>query len=158
MSAWAWVILGCVLLVMETMHGAFILSMLGLAALGTAVVALLTGGSLMIGIPAFVALGVASLLLLRPLAIRRFHRWPDDAPSGVSALVGQPARVVRPFSSEDRVGYILVGNEQWRARLAEGWACDQMPEGSACRVLGIEGTTLEVCPEQLSVTAGGNRV
>lgn len=153
MSAWAWIVVGFVLLAMEAMHGAFILSMIGLAALATAVVAALTGGSLVFALPAFVVFSLATLFLLRPFAVRRLHRWPGNANTNVSALMGQSARVVQPFAGEDRVGYILIGGEKWRAKLAEGWEIDQLPTGSNCTVLRIDGATLEVCPEELAAHA-----
>jgi len=147
---------GLLLILLEAAHGAFVLSMVGLAALVTAAVAAAGLRSLAVTVPVFLVVSLGLLLLLRPLAVRRLRSWPASAATNVQALVGQTGRVVVPF--DDRgVGYVLVGGERWRAHVAEGWDTARLSVGSTCTVLAVQGATLEVCPEPLTTENAQDR-
>lgn len=149
MPAWLWAAIGVVLIMMESAHGAFIVSMLGTAALLTALFALLVTHSLSVTLPLFVLFSIAGLVLVRPWAVRHVRSWPGSRATNVQSFVGQTVRLVRGFGP-DGIGYVVVGAENWRARLADGWEQREYPVGSELTVLGVEGTTLQVCPEVLA--------
>ena len=151
MPPWAWAALGLALLLLESLNGTFILAVLGGASLLVAGIALLVPGPL-VTVPCFALGGMLGLLFLRPLLLRRLRGAPDEGRSNVAALAGQSARLVAPF---DTRGYarVEVGGEQWRAHLAEGWPNGGWAIGATFTVLGVQGVTLEVCPEQPPVAA-----
>lgn len=135
--------MGVVLLLLESLHGAFILSMIGAAALLTAALALLTTNALLL-VGAFVLLSAAALWLLRPVVVRRLSRRDQAPDSNVAALIGADCRVEVAFDAEG-VGRVRVGGETWRARLRSG--ADAPAAGAHLRIVGCTGTTLEVAPE-----------
>lgn len=157
LPAWLWAAIGVVLIMMESVHGAFIVSVLGTAALLTALVALLITHSLSVTLPIFVVLSIAGLVVVRPWAVRHVHRWPGAQATNVQSFVGQTVRLVRAFGP-DGIGYVLVGAENWRARLADGWEQREYPVGSELTVLGVEGATLQVCPEVLTEASKESRM
>ncbi len=140
--AWVWAGMGVILLLLESLHGAFILSILGAAALVTAGIDVLAP-SLPLTLIAFAILGALGLWLLRPVVLRTLRRGPAPADSNVNALMGAACRVLVPFDAEG-MGRVRVGGEAWRAHLRDTGA-DWTPE-TPLRVVGCEGTTLEVAP------------
>ena len=148
---WVWAVIGIALLVLESMHGAFVLSVLGVGALAAAVMALLLPLAV-VTVPTFAVVSIVGLFTLRPWAVRRFGRRGGMA-TNVDALVGRTAQVLVPFEPETRTGRVVVGAEQWRARLEEGWAAPGV--GGQCTVLSVDGNTLQVCPEDLGRGVAG---
>ena len=151
MPAWVWAGLGVVLLLLESLHGAFILSILGAAALVTAGVEVLFP-SIPLTITAFVILSALGLWLLRPVVMRRLRRPGPEQDSNVAALIGAACRVEVPFDQEG-IGRVRVGGEAWRAHLRHVEAA-WTPE-TPLRVVGCAGTTLEVAPAGTGDAARG---
>ena len=148
---WVWAVIGVALLVLESMHGAFVLSVLGVGALVAAVVALLVPLTI-VTLPTFAVVSGVGLFTLRPWVLRRFGGRGGIA-TNADAMVGRMAQVLVPFEPETRTGRVVVGAEQWRARVAEGWAMPGV--GGQCTVLSVEGNTLQVCPEDLGRGVAG---
>ncbi len=146
-APWLWLLLGVVLLALETVSGTFVLAVVGGAAVLTAVVAVPARSFAVTG-PAFAALSLLGLLFLRPLLLARIRGAAAAGPTNVAALTGRTARLVRPFDPQG-YGRVAVGGEEWRAHLADGWTRAAWGEGASFTVLGAEGVTLEVCPEDL---------
>ncbi len=139
LPAWVWAAVGVLLMLLESLHGAFILSILGAAALVVAALSWLVPIS-GIQLVAWAALSLVGLWLVRPVLTRRWGKG-RGAPTNVAALVGQRGVVVAPFDPR-RVGRVRVGGETWRAHLVEG--CPVPPEGAELAVVGSQGATLEV--------------
>lgn len=148
--AWVWAGAGVILLLLESLHGAFILSILGAAALVTAGIDVLMP-SLPLTLIAFAILGALGLWLLRPAVLQTLHRGPAPAESNVNALLGATCRVLVPFDAEG-IGRVRVGGEAWRAHLRNGGAV--WTPNTPLRVVGCEGTTLEVAPAAAEQGAG----
>ena len=102
-----------------------------LAAIGAAI-----GLSLELQWAIFLLGSVASLAIVRPIAIRHL-RTPPSTRTGTAALVGAKA-VVLERVDQDR-GRVKIGGEEWSARPYDD--DDVFEEGARVEVLKIEGAT-----------------
>jgi membrane protein implicated in regulation of membrane protease activity len=86
------------------------------------------------------ALWLAKDAVLFPV-LRRAYEPDGEAPHGP---IGDAGIAEDAFDGERREGWVQVGPERWRARLAPGAA--PIPAGSRVRVLGLRGHELWVAP------------
>lgn len=136
MEEWVWwMIAAGVLAVGEILTLGFFLGPVAIAALAAAVVAL-AGAGVAIQWVVFIAVSVASLLVLRPIA-RRHLRTPARLRTGAAALVGSRAVVLERVDGDG--GQVKIGGEIWSAR-----AYDEdhaFEPGTRVEVLKIDGAT-----------------
>lgn len=133
-----WLVAGLVLLVAEVLAPGAFLMWLGMAALGTGVLAAFAGIGFETQVVAFTLLAAASIMVALRL---RQTRVPSRLNTPGSGLVGRPAGVLG-FSGPE--GRVRVGDSDWPARLAPG---TPMPAtGDALRVVGVDGVVLVVGP------------
>ena len=141
MPDWAfWMIGAAALAAGEVITFGFILGPLALAALLTAGVAAV-GAGLALQLVVFIAGSLASLLFLRPIAVRHL-RTPPRLRSGTAALVGARAVVLERVNADG--GQVKIGGEIWTARPFD--EDEVMEEGARVEVLKIEGATAVVAP------------
>jgi membrane protein implicated in regulation of membrane protease activity len=143
MDAWLiWLIVAALLAVAEIFTLTASLGLLGGAALVTA-------GAAAIGLPVpwqllvFTVVATASMLFLRPLALRHVFR-PQKERFGVDALVGRGAYVVSEVSGLG--GRVRIGGEEWTARPYDETLV--IPPGTTVDVIEISGTTALVYPRE----------
>jgi membrane protein implicated in regulation of membrane protease activity len=113
----------------------FFLGPVAIAAAAAAIVAL-AGAGLAIQWVVFIAVSVASLLVLRPIA-QRHIRTPGRLRTGAAALVGSRAVVLERVDGDG--GQVKIGGEIWSAR-----AYDEdhaFEPGTRVEVLKIDGAT-----------------
>ena len=136
MPAWAvWVLIAAGLAVGEVMTLGFFLGPIALAAVLAGLAALLGFGPLL-QLLVFVAGSVASLALVRPIAVRHL-RTPAELRTGMAALVGRRAIVLDRV--DDVGGRVQIDGEVWSARaFLEGQV---MEAGARVEVAKIEGAT-----------------
>lgn len=136
MAALVWLVLGVLLIAAEVLSGAFVLVMLGVAALAAALAAL---GSVPLSAVVFV-LGSAGLITLaRPVVLRRMH--PVDAvKTNVEALVGGRAVVVSTVDQHG--GRVRIGGDLWSARAFD--ETQVLQPGTPVTVMSISGATAVV--------------
>jgi membrane protein implicated in regulation of membrane protease activity len=111
---------------------------LGLMALGAAVaaVAAAAGASVELEVALFVITSVASIALVRPIALRHL-KTPARLRSGTAALVGARAVVLERVDADH--GQVKIGGEVWSARPYDE---DHVFEpGTRVDVMKIEGAT-----------------
>jgi membrane protein implicated in regulation of membrane protease activity len=136
MEEWVWwMITAGVLAVGEILTLGFFLGPVAIAAAAAAIVAL-AGAGLAIQWVVFIAVSVASLLVLRPIA-RRHIRTPGRLRTGAAALVGSRAVVLERVDGDG--GQVKIGGEIWSAR-----AYDEdhaFEPGTRVEVLKIDGAT-----------------
>jgi membrane protein implicated in regulation of membrane protease activity len=105
-------------------------------------------GLLPFGLPAqviaFAGGTVASLALLRPLLMRRFHR--GGVRTGVEALIGKTGIITQRVGPQGQTGRLLVEGEDWRAMSLDDQAVEP---GTRVIVVEVDGTTLKVDREAL---------
>jgi len=94
-------------------------------------------------------LWVGKDFVLFPLTKRAYEHGPTH---GASEVIGSEVRV---DTTLDPDGYVVAGNERWRARLAAGVDAP-MHAGDAARVCQLDGITLVVEPitESIEDAAG----
>jgi membrane protein implicated in regulation of membrane protease activity len=135
-AAWAvWLILAGLLAAGEVLTTVFVLGPLAVAAVLAAVVAVL-GAGIALQVAAFAGGALASLLLLRPVAMRHL-RTPRAIRTGTAALVG--ARAVVLERVDDFGGRVKIGGEEWSARaFFDGHVIEP---GTRVEVAKIDGAT-----------------
>ena len=141
MPAWAaWVILAAGLAIGEVLTVSFLLGPLAGAAVVAALVAVV-GGGVVLQVLMFVIASIASLLLLRPVAMRHL-RTPPALRTGTAALVG--ARAVVTERVTDAGGQVKIGGEMWSARpFFEGESFDAGARVEVAKIDGAAALALE---------------
>ena len=136
MDEWVWwMVAAAALAVGEMFTLGFFLGPIAVAAVASAIVALV-GGGLALQWAVFIAASAASLLVLRPIA-RRHLRTPLQLRTGTAALIGCPAIVLERV--DGRGGQVKIGGEVWSARSFDE---DEAYEpGARVEVLKIDGAT-----------------
>jgi membrane protein implicated in regulation of membrane protease activity len=136
MEDWVlWMVAVGVLTVGEVLTMGFFLGPIAVAALVTALVALL-GAGLAVQLAVFSLLSIASIVVLRPIARRHLH-VPAKIRTGTAALVGSRAVVLEQVSAG--AGTVKIGGEVWTARPFDE---DEVIEpGVRVEVLKIDGAT-----------------
>ena len=131
-----WLIAAVLLAIGELLTpGLFFLGPVALAAVGAAVTAGI-GGGILLQLIVFIAVSVASLAFLRPIARRHIH-MPALTRTGTAALVGTKAVVLQRVDANG--GRVRIGGEEWSARsYFEGQTLDP---GARVEVAKIEGAT-----------------
>ena len=136
MEEWVWWMAAAgALAVGEILTLGFFLGPVALAAVGAAIVAL-AGGGLALQVAVFVALTLASLAVLRPIA-RRHLRTPAALRTGTAALVGARAVVLERVDGDG--GQVKIAGEIWSARAYDD--DEVMEPGTRVDVLKIDGAT-----------------
>ena len=136
MPEWvAWTIVAAALAAGEIFTLGFFLGPIALAAAIAAVVAAL-GASVELQFAVFVLCSAASVLFLRPIALRHMST-PATLRSGTAALVGQRAVVLQRVDADH--GQVKIGGEVWTARPYD--ETDIFEPGTRVDVMKIDGAT-----------------
>jgi membrane protein implicated in regulation of membrane protease activity len=131
-----WLILAVLLAIGELLTpGLFFLGPVALAAVGAAVTAGV-GGGVVLQLIVFIALSLASLAFLRPIARRHLH-MPALTRTGTAALVGKKAVVLQRVDANG--GRVRIGGEEWSARAF--FEEQTLEPGARVEVAKIEGAT-----------------
>jgi membrane protein implicated in regulation of membrane protease activity len=136
MAAWVvWAVAAAALAAGEAATAALVLGPLALAAAAAAIVAGV-GAGVGIQVIVFILGAVATLGLLRPVALRHMKQ-PPHVRTGAAALIGTSATVLEQVNRDG--GRVKIGGEVWSARSYDE---DQVIEaGDRVEVLKIEGAT-----------------
>jgi membrane protein implicated in regulation of membrane protease activity len=138
-----WLIAAALLGVGEMHQGGFYLLPFAIAAALAAVLSLLGVGALLTAI-VFVVTSAIVVLALRPVA-HRHRRLPPPIRTGAAALVGRTAMVLERIANDEGVGCVRIdGGEVWTARSFDD---DEVIEaGARVHVVEIRGATALVMP------------
>jgi membrane protein implicated in regulation of membrane protease activity len=134
--ALVWLIVGLLLIVAEVFAPGAFLVWIGLAAVGTGLLALLVTLVFSQQVIVFAVLAAVSIAI--GLRLRGPRRKPVLNTPG-AGLIGRPARVL---AFEGREGRVRVGDSDWPARLAAGVAAP--PADTLLVVVGVDGMMLVV--------------
>jgi membrane protein implicated in regulation of membrane protease activity len=136
MEDWVWwMIAAGVFAIGEIATLGFFLGPIAIAAVTAAIVALI-GGGLAAQWIVFIAVSLASLLVLRPIA-RRHLRTPSQLRTGTAALVGRPAVVLERVDRDG--GQVKLAGEVWSARSYDD--DEAFEAGARVEVMKIDGAT-----------------
>jgi membrane protein implicated in regulation of membrane protease activity len=131
-----WLVAAVLLAIGELLTpGMFFLGPVALAAVGAAVAAGIGGGAIL-QLLVFIAVSLASLAFLRPIA-RRHIRMPALTRTGTAALVGTKALVLQQVDANG--GRVRIGGEEWSARAY--FEEQTLAPGARVEVAKIEGAT-----------------
>jgi membrane protein implicated in regulation of membrane protease activity len=138
MDPWVWwIVIAVVLAAGEVVNTSFFLAPF---AVGALFAALLSGiGIALAGsIAVFLAVSLAALLFVRPIA-KRHLKTPPELRTGTAALVGTSAVVVERIANNEDMGCAKIGGEVWTARAFDE---DRVFEaGERVQVIAIRGAT-----------------
>jgi membrane protein implicated in regulation of membrane protease activity len=143
LGAWAWIIIGLLLMGLElAVPGAFMI-WLGLAAIATGIIAGIFDIGWQAGMLIYAVLALAAVVmgrwLTRSKSIDRSKSKQQAEPElnrSDRALIGQSLRL--DTAIVDGVGRVRVNDSSWRV------VGPDMPAGERVRVIGMDGATLEV--------------
>jgi membrane protein implicated in regulation of membrane protease activity len=138
MAAVLWLIIGVVLVVAEVLSGAFVLVMLGSAALVAALPAALGAGPVISGV-VFAAVAAGGITLARPALVRHMHT-SEHIKTNVDALVGTKALVTTTVDAHQ--GQVKVNGEIWSARAYD--ETEVLDPGRTVTIMSISGATAVV--------------
>ena len=130
-----WTVVAAALAVIEMTTGTLVFIMLAVGAAAAAGAAGL-GADPIVQLIAFSGVSVATLLAVRPAAVKRLHNAPEHR-MGVEALVGREAIVVQRVDGQD--GRVRISGEIWSARAYDGHS--EYEVGSRVDIAQIEGAT-----------------
>jgi len=115
----------------------FFLAPFALGALAAAIVAGAGAGSL-ISLIFFVAVALAALAVVRPVAVRHM-KVPPRLRTGTAALIGKHAVVLERIANDEGMGTVKIDGEVWTARSYDE---DHVIErGAHVDVIDIKGAT-----------------
>ncbi len=136
MDDWVWwMIAAGVFAIGEIATLGFFLGPIAIAAVAAAIVGL-AGAGLAVQWIVFIAVSLASLLVLRPIA-KRHLRTPTKLRTGTAALVGRPAVVLERVDRDG--GQIKLAGEVWTARAYDD--DEAFEAGARVEVMKIDGAT-----------------
>jgi membrane protein implicated in regulation of membrane protease activity len=130
-----WLIAAAALGVAEMLTTTLALGLIAVGALAAALTEAVSGSPLL-QLAVFVAVSLAGIVVIRPLALRRIERRTTFR-TGTAALVGQTGYVLADVSPQ--AGLIRIGGEEWSARPYD--EASVIPAGSMVDVLQIKGAT-----------------
>jgi len=130
-----WLIAAAALGVAEMLTTTLALGLIAVGAVAAAVTEAV-GGAPLAQLVVFVAVSLAGIVLIRPIALRRLGRRTTFR-TGTAALVGQTGYVLADISPQ--AGRIRIGGEEWSARPYD--EISVIPAGSTVDVLQIKGAT-----------------
>jgi membrane protein implicated in regulation of membrane protease activity len=130
-----WLIAAAVLGVAEMLTTTLALGLVAIGALAGALTEV-AGGPPVLQLVVFVAVSLAGIVLIRPVAMRRLKNRTTFR-TGTAALVGQTGFVLDDVSPQ--AGRIRIGGEEWSARPYDETSF--IPAGSTVDVLQIKGAT-----------------
>ena len=134
MAAVVWLIIGIVLVVAEVLSGAFVLVMVGAAALVAAALAAF-GLGLPVSLIGFVVVAGGGITLARPALVRRMHT--EHHKTNVEALVGKRAVVVATVDAQ--AGQVTIEGALWSARAYD--ETEVLDIGRSVTIMSISGAT-----------------
>jgi membrane protein implicated in regulation of membrane protease activity len=140
---WVWLIATAVFAIGEMASpGSFFLAPF---ALGAFVASILAFAGVSVGVEwvVFLAVSIATLVALRPVA-RRLDRNALDHGVGARRLVGSRATVLEDIPGDAELGMVRVDREKWRAQSTDG---APIPAGTIVRVADVQGTRVIVAAD-----------
>lgn len=143
MADWLiWLIAAGALVVAETLSLGLVLIMFaGGALVAGGVAALGLGVGLQVLVFAIAAVGL--LLVVRPIARRHLENTEELSRTGIEALVGRTATVLRTVDAQQ--GRVKIGGDEWSAQSYD--ATQVLEVGRTVRVMEINGVTAVVWGE-----------
>lgn len=136
-----WAIIAITCLILELFSGDFFILCFSIGALASVVAALL-GVGLTAQIIIFAVASVLSVMFVRPVALKYFHRKDSNRASNADALMGREGRVSQAIVAGGH-GRVAIDGDDWKAVSADG---QEITQGTVVRVVNRESIILTVEP------------
>lgn len=136
-----WAIIAVVCLILELFSGDFFILCFAIGAV-VSLLAALCGVGLTWQIVLFAVASVLSVMFVRPMALKYFHRNDTDRASNADALLGRDGRVSQKIV-QGGYGRVAIDGDDWKAVSADGSAIDK---DTVVRVVDRESIILTVKP------------
>lgn len=136
-----WAIIAVVCLILELFSGDFFILCFSIGA-AVSLISALFGASLTAQIILFAVASVLSVLFVRPVALKYFHRNDPERASNADALMGREGRVSLAIEAGG-YGRVAIDGDDWKAISADGSA---IAEGATVRVVSRDSIILTVVP------------
>ena len=130
-----WLIAAGVFFVVEIMTVGFLIFWLGVAALITCLVSLITP-NLFIQTAVFVVTSTLLLFLTRPFVEKFVTKKEPNVKTNAYSIIGKQAKVIKTFDEDSKVVQIKVGSEKWTAKSQND---EILAEGDLVNVESIDG-------------------
>lgn len=134
-----WAIIAVVCLILELFSGDFFILCFSIGA-AVSLVTALCGASLTAQIIVFAVASVLSVLFVRPIALKYFHRNDPERASNADALMGRECRVSQAIDAGGH-GRVAIDGDDWKAVSADG---APIAQGTTVRVVGRDSIILTV--------------
>ena len=134
-----WAIIAVACLILELFSGDFFILCFAIGA-AVSLLCALCGLGLTAQIIIFAVASVLSVLFVRPVALRYFHRNDPDRASNADALLGREGRVSEAIVAGGH-GRVAIDGDDWKAVSADGNA---IAAGTAVRVVSRESIIITV--------------
>ena len=129
----AWALIALVCLILELTNGDFFIMSFAIGCVfGALAAAIGLGGVAQIIV--FAVFTVLSLLVVRPIALRYFHRGEDKRESNAEALIGRIGLVTDAIPANG-YGRVKIDGDSWKAKSGNGEAIEA---GKHARVMKLE--------------------
>ena len=140
---WFWGLTAGIALGLEFATTTFYFGLLAVGALGGLATAAV-GAPGIIQVLVAAAITLLGVVVIRPLALKRFARVPIGARTGVDALPGAEALTLRSVTMHE--GQVKLRGETWSARLDPDLALEPIEPNSRVCVSRIDGATALIFP------------
>lgn len=134
-----WAIIAVVSLILELFSGDFFIMCFAIGA-AVSLLCALCGLSLTAQIIIFSVASVLSVLFVRPVALKYFHRNDPQRASNADALLGREGRVSQTIVAGGD-GRVAIDGDDWKAVSADG---SDIAQGTPVRVVGRESIIITV--------------
>ena len=134
-----WAIIAVACLILELFSGDFFILCFAIGA-AVSLLCALCGLGLTAQIIIFAVASVLSVLFVRPVALRYFHRNDPDRASNADALLGREGRVSEAIAAGGH-GRVAIDGDDWKAVSADGNA---IAAGTTVRVVSRESIIITV--------------
>ena len=136
-----WAIIAVVCLILELFSGDFFILCFSIGAVVSLLVAL-CGASLTAQIILFAVASVLSVLFVRPVALKYFHRNDTERASNADALIGREGRVSQAIEAGGH-GRVAIDGDDWKAVSVDG---STIAKDTPVRVVDRDSIILTVEP------------
>ena len=138
-----WAIIAVVCLILELFSGDFFILCFSIGA-AVSLLSALCGASLTAQIILFAVASVLSVLFVRPVALKYFHRNDPERASNADALMGREGRVSQTIDAGGH-GRVAIDGDDWKAVSVDGSA---IANDTPVRVVNRDSIILTVEPIQ----------
>ena len=136
-----WIIVCILGLILELSSGDFFIMCFAIGAL-VAIIPSVLGASITWQVIVFAVVSALSLMFVRPVALKYFHKSKDERLSNADALIGQEGRVSQTIEAGG-FGRVAVDGDDWKAKSVDGQAIEK---DTKVRIVSRESIIITVEP------------